>query len=72
MEEKKQILQEFVTDMEKVFDSSLKKIILYGSYARGDFKINSDMDIMILISLSDNEIKVLERSLGAQSPSSTK
>ena len=63
MEEKKQILQEFVTDMEKVFDSSLKKIILYGSYARGDFKINSDMDIMILTSLSDNEIKVLEKNV---------
>ena len=63
MEEKKQILQEFVTDMEKIFDSSLKKIILYGSYARGDFKINSDMDIMILTSLSDNEIKVLEKKV---------
>ena len=48
MEEKKQILQEFVAEMEKVFATSLKKIILYGSYARGDFKINSDIDIMIL------------------------
>lgn len=63
MEERKQILQNFVVEMEKVFDSSLKKIILYGSYARGDFKINSDMDIMILTSLSDTEIKQIENKV---------
>lgn len=63
MEERKQILQNFVAEMEKVFDSSLKKIILYGSYARGDFKINSDMDIMILTSLSDTEIKQIENKV---------
>ena len=63
MEEKKQILEEFVAEMEKVFETSLKKIILYGSYARGDFKINSDMDIMILTSLSDSEIKEIEKKV---------
>ena len=63
MEERKQILQNFVAEMEKVFDSSLKKIIVYGSYARGDFKINSDMDIMILTSLSDTEIKQIENKV---------
>ncbi|MBR3601892.1 MAG: nucleotidyltransferase domain-containing protein [Lachnospiraceae bacterium] len=63
MEEKKQILEKFVAEMEKVFETSLKKIILYGSYARGDFKINSDMDIMILTSLSDSEIKELEKKV---------
>lgn len=60
MEERKQILQDFVAELQKIFDASLKKVILYGSYARGDFKINSDMDIMILTSLSEAEIKKLE------------
>ena len=27
---------------------SLKQMILYGSYARGDYRDNSDMDIMVL------------------------
>jgi len=63
MEERKQVLHNFVAEMEKVFDGSLKKIILYGSYARGDFKINSDMDIMILTSLSDTEIKQIENKV---------
>jgi len=32
---------------------------LYGSYARGDFNDNSDIDIMILLAISDAEIKWL-------------
>lgn len=60
MEEKRKILQKFIAGMEKIFESSLRKIILYGSYARGDFKVNSDIDIMVLTSLSDTEIKDVE------------
>ena len=53
MEEKRNILKNFVDKMEKLFGKSLKKLILYGSYARGDYKENSDIDIMILTSMSD-------------------
>lgn len=60
MEDKREILEAFTNEMQKMFGKSLKKIILYGSYARGDFKVNSDMDLMILTSLSDDEIKRLE------------
>ena len=56
MEEKKQILQEFVAEMEKVFATSLKKIILYGSYARGDYDDESDVDIMIMVDMSREEL----------------
>ena len=35
----------------------LKAVILYGSYARGDFGPDSDIDIMILVDLSDDEIR---------------
>ncbi len=31
------------------------KIILYGSYARGDFNSESDVDIMILLNCSEEE-----------------
>ena len=32
---------------------NIHKIILYGSYARGDFRPDSDVDIMILLDMSD-------------------
>ena len=32
-------------------------MILYGSYARGDYRDDSDIDIMILLDISDMEIK---------------
>ena len=35
-----------------------EKIVLFGSYARGDFKKNSDVDILILIKNLENERKV--------------
>ena len=46
------IIQEFVEEVKKVMGKRVKKIILYGSYARGDYNDNSDIDIMI----SDKEI----------------
>ena len=57
MEEKKQILQEFVAEMEKLFETSLKKIILYGSYARGDYDNQSDIDITAIVKGSRLELQ---------------
>lgn len=34
----------------------LKKVILYGSYARGDYNKNSDIDLMILTDFNDDEL----------------
>ena len=39
---------------------SLKQMILYGSYARGDYRDNSDMDIMVLTELTDDRIIQIE------------
>ena len=52
MEEKGEVLKAFVKQIRKIFGASLRQIILYGSYARGDYRDNSDMDIMILTSLA--------------------
>ena len=52
MEDKREILEAFTNEMQKIFGKSLKKIILYGSYARGDFKVNSDDEIKRL----ENEV----------------
>lgn len=50
------IINEFITEVNRIFGERVKKIILYGSYARGDFNKNSDIDIMILTDLTDDEI----------------
>ena len=41
--------------------SEIKKI--YGSYARGDFRVDSDVDIMILLDMSDLDLKVYSQEL---------
>lgn len=50
------ILQEFVNGVNGILGDRSKRIILYGSYARGDFNEHSDIDIMILTDLTDKEI----------------
>jgi len=42
-----------------LFNNSLRKIILYGSYARNDESDESDIDIMILTDLEEHDIKTL-------------
>lgn len=51
------ILNDFLNEVRKILENRLKKIILYGSYARGDFNEKSDIDVMILTDLSDKEIE---------------
>lgn len=63
MEEKKDMLQAFTRDVLELLGDSVKKVILYGSYARGDFHVNSDMDIMILTTLTDDEIRDIENKI---------
>ena len=52
-----EILQRYVDDLHKLYGSQLKSVILYGSYARGDFRADSDIDIMVLVDLADEEIR---------------
>ena len=50
------VIQDFIKGVNEILGNRAKKIILYGSYARGDYKENSDIDIMILTDLTDEEI----------------
>lgn len=43
--------------MIKLFGEKIECIILYGSYARGDFDLESDVDIMVLLNCNQEEIK---------------
>lgn len=57
------VLRKYVNDILEIYGDSLKAVILYGSYARGDFKADSDIDIMILVDLAEEEIGRKGRSL---------
>lgn len=41
----------------ELLEDKIEKIILYGSYARNDFDIESDIDIMIILNCSQEEVK---------------
>ena len=50
------IIQYLVNGVNEILGNRVKKVILYGSYARGDFQKSSDIDIMILTDLEDEEL----------------
>lgn len=51
------ILNEFTEKVRELLGSRVKKIILYGSYARGDYNEQSDVDVMILTDFNEEEIE---------------
>lgn len=55
-ENKEKLIKEFINQVKELLGEHLKKVILYGSYARGDFKNNSDIDIMFLTDFKGEEI----------------
>ena len=50
------VIEEFVKNVNEILGNRVKKIILYGSYARGDYNKSSDIDIMVLTDLTNKEI----------------
>ena len=52
-----------VEEVKKIYGERLKSVILYGSYARGDFRPDSDIDIMILTTLTDEEIRRIKTDI---------
>ena len=57
------LMEQYITEIKKIYGLYLQKIILYGSYARGDYKVDSDVDIMILLDISDIELKAYSQQL---------
>lgn len=44
-----ELLRQINSELQKRFKEKLAKIVLFGSYARGDFDDESDIDILVLI-----------------------
>lgn len=57
------LLGQYVEEVKKIYGERLKSVILYGSYARDDFRPDSDIDIMILADLADMEIEKYSKQL---------
>lgn len=55
------VLKEVETVAKQLYGNKLDKIILYGSYARGDHAEESDIDIMIVLDCGADDIKKLRR-----------
>ncbi len=57
------IVYKFSLQLRDLLGSRLSKVILYGSYARGDNHDHSDVDVMILVKMTDAEIKRIENDV---------
>lgn len=60
---KREIIMSFARKLRKILGKNLKQVILYGSYARGDYTEDSDIDIMVLTTLTDKEIEQIETEI---------
>ena len=50
------ITNEIVSEVLHLLQNNVYKIVLYGSYARGDFTSESDIDIMILLNCRKEQV----------------
>jgi predicted nucleotidyltransferase len=50
------MLQELRSEASSIIGERLKSVILFGSYARGDYSSDSDVDVMLLIDIDKNEL----------------
>lgn len=57
------IIYGFAVELRRLLGNDLSKVILYGSYARGDFGESSDVDVMILVKISPELIEKVEESI---------
>ena len=51
-----EIIGRIVGFSKEVFGNKFRNVILYGSYARGDYDDESDIDIMIMVDMSREEL----------------
>jgi len=51
------ILKEFIIECKNSFKDMLNDVRLFGSYARGDYNIDSDIDVMVILNMDEINVK---------------
>lgn len=52
-----QAIQDFTRRVKEIYRDKIKKIILFGSYARGDYDESSDIDMLLIMDVDEGELK---------------
>jgi len=55
------MLEDVLNYAKRELGNLLNSVILYGSYARGDYDAESDVDVMIIADISSDEVKKLTK-----------
>ena len=58
----RKLMKELKAGLVRIYGDRLKAVYLYGSYARGDYRQGSDVDVMILLKDYRNYWEELRRS----------
>lgn len=58
----RKLMKELKQGLAQIYGENLKAVYLYGSYARGDYRDGSDVDVMILLKDYQNYWRELHRS----------
>lgn len=61
-----ELLAKIAATAKMVFGEQLNDIILFGSYARGDFDEESDVDILLTVACENEELPALKKALYRQ------
>ncbi|MCL2427440.1 MAG: nucleotidyltransferase domain-containing protein [Oscillospiraceae bacterium] len=60
------IVSALVMQLENLLADKLNSVILYGSYARGDYEEYSDIDVMILLDVPQEQVKIYRKVIYAK------
>ncbi len=64
---KNNLLKEVYNQAKLVFGEDLRDVYLYGSYARGDYTEDSDIDFLVTVNASSDEISKLRHLISKAS-----
>lgn len=63
-----EVAQKVLSAARDTFGDKLNKVILFGSYARGDFDEYSDMDFFVLADVPHDEVNKWEKDIDGRIP----